>query len=1392
MSMRKISERLHFKQKVSIGLTCLLLLIVGISPILGANAAGRLFSNELFIARGFSAEYSASATDKGEKGLLFSGKSPASVSLRKNVSGDFDMGFCALIKQWTLTFDDGNKDISVLFRRDENALSLSIGDEQSTLVSVPTFKISVLLSADNKQLTVSTESGNVSFKTEGFSFSSYSVQLSAEENLDKSAKLYIYSVNGVSLSKPIIHQAPSRLYIAIDSDGVQGEAYQIPAPSVYNVIDGASSDVRVSVQKGAETLLPEQAWKKGLSFNTDTTGEYTISIYAGDKDTALEKSYIVNVQKTANKSEISVKAAFPFAKVGKGSCVSLPTVRFGNNLYKEYWQQTQYTVSLNGKVITSKVGTEMGAMFTFDETGTYTFNYYSAVPYLHDEYSFSVEVTDSLPAIRFARNDTDRIVGDAFVLPTVELKQDGKDLKCQTVLHFPSGKAVVNNTTLTEEGVYTLEFRTMQDNKLCQYAYDFEVTSRLHITSSDAEYGSWTEGYFDSPVDGLLVELANGESYEFGNILDLSDNTGDNVDFMKFYLLPFEKGSADFTGMTITLTDAYDASKYVLIDFVVDNENYGEAYVKARAYNQNDLIGLQWWTKDRVSIHRNNQYGYTGRLSFTGDDNINYPGGYANLYFNLGFDNETQYLYGTHGWDSANIIGSLNRIITRLADNTLYKEAFPGFTTGEVRMSISGLNYKSSKGRILIAELDGQDLRQTVVQDRKGPMITVDCGDYSVDAVPCAVVGKQYPLFPATAKDARSGNAPVVCKVSMVGEKHNYDVNCKDNVFTPERTGTYLITYTASDFFKNTTTRTITVKAVKEAAMNASLKDPVKEALCGQIVPIAGYTCTGGSGTPTLKSVTVTDPTGAEIMLTDGTFLPEKAGAYRVVYEFVDYIGQTTSLEYNVNVTISKNPILNVDPTLPMAFIDGGAYKLPTISAADYSTGTKREVAPEIYVTDAAGKNQIKNGEYTASGNNGAKALVSYVFKTENGQTVKEYSVPLRKLSVGDKKDKLFNVAGLIVPKNGKLVTKNGNDNYFLSTASDETFFFANPLLANVFSFEFNVGFTDKGVVTGSDLNKLRIKLIDTENRNQQIMIEIEPNPENETTSLISVNGGTKYVLNGTFKRNTNYPFNIQYNGTTKCVVAGDGINIGVDTFANGSEFTGFSSGKAYCQVELIGVGKGGALIELSSVNGQPLTSANMKDRISPSFSMTQPIKICYSVSDKLHLSRVLVSDVLSLTSSVRVSLQSPSGETVTAADGTKLDMAESKDYEVVLSKTGTYLLTFTVWDDNGGSSRAIVQSLNVFGKQAPEVKPSKNSMSARAGETVDAKKLFKVNDKDGEAALEVYYFVMNSAGKLTAADSEGRVRFDDSGSCQLLCVAYDAEGNASRASIQVNVGGAK
>ena len=95
---------------------------------------------------------------------------------------------------------------------------------------------------------------------------------------------------------------------------------------------------------------------------------------------------------------------------------------------------------------------------------------------------------------------------------------------------------------------------------------------------------------------------------------------------------------------------------------------------------------------------------------------------------------------------------------------------------------------------MIFTEIGGAELKGT--EDKEGPEITVDFGEYEENNLPEAFKGEEYPVFDFTAYDyfteVKSTSVKVFYDYNSSARK---EVTIKNGKFVPDRTGQYTIEY---------------------------------------------------------------------------------------------------------------------------------------------------------------------------------------------------------------------------------------------------------------------------------------------------------------------------------------------------------------------------------------------------------------------------------------------------------------------------------------------------------------------------------------------------------------------------------------------------------------------
>lgn len=178
--------------------------------------------------------------------------------------------------------------------------------------------------------------------------------------------------------------------------------------------------------------------------------------------------------------------------------------------------------------------------------------------------------------------------------------------------------------------------------------------------------------------------------------------------------------------------------------------------------------------------------------------------------------------------------------------------------------------------------------------------------------------------------------------------------------------------------------------------------------------------------------------------------------------------------------------------------------------------------------------------------------------------------------------------------------------------------------------------------------------------------------------------------------------FRLNYSNEEHKIMA-DGSNyITIGSAYGGAEFNGFTSGKVYMRIEFEGV-TGPASILVSTLNLQPLRDTPL-DRVSPKVVIMGEYGGMHSIGDLAEIPMALVGDVLDPDVEAKVEVRDPSGNIVTATDGTLLNkVSADRKYTIEIKEYGNYRVTFTSTDTAGVSTNPSFV-ISVDDKSAPVI----------------------------------------------------------------------------------------
>ena len=161
-------------------------------------------------------------------------------------------------------------------------------------------------------------------------------------------------------------------------------------------------------------------------------------------------------------------------------------------------------------------------------------------------------------------------------------------------------------------------------------------------------------------------------------------------------------------------------------------------------------------------------------------------------------------------------------------------------------------------------------------------------------------------------------------------EDGEIDVKVKESTVKLEEAGTYEITYEATDSYKQTTTKTITVTVIKDEA---------------PVINVEDKTITQGKKFDPLKDVTAEDKEEGEIEkieVVQNNVKEDTIGSYEVTYKVVDSYKNETTKTITVTVVENQKPVIIAEDK--KIYLNEEFDPLDGVSATDPEDGEIKEI----------------------------------------------------------------------------------------------------------------------------------------------------------------------------------------------------------------------------------------------------------------------------------------------------------------------------------------------------------------------------------------------------------------------------------------------------------------
>ena len=1194
-------------------------------------------------------------------------------------------------------------------------------------------------------------------------FDSYTVEIVFDDIAPNGrGDLLVYSFAGYALDGDL-SELPASVYASFTSKAVVGREYALPEAEVSHPAIGTIPEAKTKVFVYDSQGRVQNA-EETQSFIPDIAGKYYVYYtYEGEYGNAT--AYYMLEAVTEEEIEYSFRyesdAAW-IAEAGVYSAFYVPSAEFYSTLFMSSRPSAcSVTVRKDGEIVDGYEKVPGGFTFVFKEPGNYSL-VYSADGYPSAEDIKEIAVDSTLLGVEetgmLARTYRQ---GETLSVPQAVFYRNGQALPARSEIVFPSGAISGEDAVgLSETGNYVLRY-SYGENEV--YEREFTVCSEYASFFTDG--GAYGEMRMNNQTSGVEFSLAENETVEYQEAIDLSEYTFDDVTkegkrLIKLFAQPNMLGTSDFDSIFITLTDKYDASNSLTIRIKYLSYFQMGTTIRAKASNQTTYVGYYYdftTTQRRVdSASTHEEGGY--QCSFSAVHQLD-EYAYDTTSLQLYFDYPTKSLYARPTWLTGHS-GYENVVMPWLvydfdsADSELSAGNTPwaGFTTGEIYLSLYAKGVSGSAD-IFISEIDGEDLSQRYFFDKSEPVITVNTSQ--LDSIPKAKVKVPYKLFDFAATDADS--AIVESGVQVFHASSGREFPVVDHSFTPTVEGDYIVRYTAKDSFGNIAEQEITVEAARTLSLPQIeiAGDLPASAVYGTSVSLPSYTCTDEGAGAVRVSITVS--CGEEdIPVENGVFIClGGVGLYEVTYIAEDYLGQKTYQTEQILVERSESPVFDESTiSLPSCFLERDGYVFDDYTAVFYGSDLAENIiAVKIEITDGAGTHILRGGDtYIPVAQVGmVDAKIRFLFENPQGENlIIERYIPIKTAAVGaDYMQNFFTYENAAVSSSSAGLV-------FTSAGDPMRFGFVRPVNARELLLRFTIS------ADTFDAESFTLRIWDMYDVSQEIKLVFK---KSGGEFVCCVNGGRETNVNFS----TDGYLQIRYLASANTIY--DGLNASLGTLSvtsAGVPFYGFSSGYVYFDCTLSGIGSSSA-VGIRTINNQTVNSARA-DMQAPYIYINGEYEGRVASNTQITVYSAEAYDVLSSLGELTVTVRKDGGSILVN------EQAAAEDFVLTAVEYGTYTIIYSV-ADGAGQRRTESVYFTVY----DSVKPSL-AFAAELPDTVEVGytlelPAYTVSDNAADTVSVKIYVMRPDGGTDTVTGTN--YMFSEAGCYTLNYLAMDENDNS-------------
>ena len=886
------------------------------------------------------------------------------------------------------------------------------------------------------------------------------------------------------------------------------------------------------------------------------------------------------------------------------------------------------------------------------------------------------------------------------IASSISVEYNGTHTAKNGVVVFPDGKIVnAGRLKLNQSGVYQLRYffdylgvtnTAVQNIEVYSDHFNLSNPAGGEIIVSDEENQLYTK------QDGVIVNLKSGTTFVYNKVLDLRECGEDglsNIIEIDTRYGHYEEGKyvRDVEVAWIRLTDCYNPNIY--IDLRMQNSDLYDGCLFPGVKTNNQVVtGMDKGVTQVLGSSRIITLDGLNYRVWQNEGSMNV--GMYNMKTDLTtgcvwkYDMQTQRVYLTYN-DKENFL------VTDLDEPLIYTNGvfFPGFTTGEVYVTVHAEGYDSANARTEIISIGNDNLKTVINEpcvDNFAPIVTVNSKKTTQTGV-YGAIGDTFTIPSATAIDVNILGDIDVAVYRGYNTDMQINVSVENNQFKLSEKDLYTIVYTAKDKNGNEGKAIFTVSTVETPDNRAITINTLPSQTVEAGAEIKDlYDVTNAINinkeNVSVKILVESDNQRIEGEGDDFSFVPYYSGKYVVTFTYSDGI-----FNYEKKVEFESEASSNVcfmdNVIVPNYYLEGSKDAVKSLNAYTFTSGYPEAVNTSVYAVFDGGAEQLVSNP--AAVEITGKNSVYFVYKAQGvsyttdetkilnvdyyNKSGKKTGYDMAKMFVGDFSYTATNASGTRVAN----ITLTSN-----KTSGDNKVSYFNAISGRRFALEYKI-------VSGeAKFESLRINLTDVKDASNKLYFDIF---NKEDATYYSVNGGI--LSKADLVKFENSITTVSYDYESKFLRIG-----------SYSALVDFNASEVYLDVEMKDI-FGKSSIIISKINNTPIKGNSYSDRVAPEIYV-EDFQGDYSVGDVVTTCIPEFADVVSGVdySRAKVSVTCSDQKPVYDKNGKALtNLSIYEEYEIALDRIAIFYVTYEVFDFNENKANISV-IVNCADSAAPNI----------------------------------------------------------------------------------------